>query len=233
MQIWLSFSCKSMPMNRTAGLPVRHIVTASRLWSLGYLVSRSQPLPLVYSQPPRCQQSYAQVGTSAWRCASKRQSTVTVARSSSRSWPATSGDDLQRLSFLDNLGFRGDFLVSSHKTNTTNRTQVIPDLAEILVARPPRIHTMHQSRGPGAPRLVELTKDALVFGREGDCHVVIDANDVSRRHMSVTWTGDEYAIADLDSRNGILLNGVRVHRASLRDGDLVQLGGAIFQYHES
>ena len=42
----------------------------------------------------------------------------------------------------------------------------------------------------------------------------------------------EYTLEDLESRNGIYLNGVAVHAAVLRDGDEVQLGDFIFAYQE-
>jgi pSer/pThr/pTyr-binding forkhead associated (FHA) protein len=37
---------------------------------------------------------------------------------------------------------------------------------------------------------------------------------------------------DNDSRNGVFLNGVKVHSAVLRDGDVIQVADSVFVYHE-
>jgi pSer/pThr/pTyr-binding forkhead associated (FHA) protein len=38
---------------------------------------------------------------------------------------------------------------------------------------------------------------------------------------------------DNDSHNGVFLNGVKIHSAVLRDGDVVQVADSIFIYSES
>jgi pSer/pThr/pTyr-binding forkhead associated (FHA) protein len=50
--------------------------------------------------------------------------------------------------------------------------------------------------------------------------------------MVLTRQGDEYIALDLGSRNGIYLNGIRIHSAVLREGDQLQLGEVILLYHE-
>mgnify|MGYP003350451155 CR=1 FL=1 len=42
-----------------------------------------------------------------------------------------------------------------------------------------------------------------------------------------------YELLDNGSRNGVLLNGLKIHTAVLRDGDVVQVADAVFIYHES
>jgi pSer/pThr/pTyr-binding forkhead associated (FHA) protein len=51
-------------------------------------------------------------------------------------------------------------------------------------------------------------------------------------HARLQRLDDEYSVEDLDSRNGVFLNGLRVHSAVLRDGDQLQLGDAVFTYTE-
>ncbi|MBL8938142.1 MAG: FHA domain-containing protein, partial [Archangium sp.] len=60
----------------------------------------------------------------------------------------------------------------------------------------------------------------------------VDSDDVSRTHAQLLRIDDEYTIEDLDSRNGVFLNGLQVHAAVLRDGDQLQLGDVVFTYNE-
>jgi pSer/pThr/pTyr-binding forkhead associated (FHA) protein len=39
-------------------------------------------------------------------------------------------------------------------------------------------------------------------------------------------------MVDNDSHNGILLNGVRVHSAVLRDGDVIHVADSVFVFRE-
>jgi pSer/pThr/pTyr-binding forkhead associated (FHA) protein len=53
---------------------------------------------------------------------------------------------------------------------------------------------------------------------------VLDHDTVSRRHAQLRRTGGGWEILDLGSLNGTWVNGWRVDRATLHDGDVVQLG---------
>lgn len=98
-------------------------------------------------------------------------------------------------------------------------------LKTMRAARP---HLLEQVEGPGAPRRIELEGDRMVIGREGD--VAIASVHLSRSHLRLTREGNDFSFVDLESRNGVYLNGVRVHSAVLREGDLLQLGDVVFLY---
>jgi pSer/pThr/pTyr-binding forkhead associated (FHA) protein len=94
-------------------------------------------------------------------------------------------------------------------------------------------HALEMLRGPGAPRLVVLDRDTMIIGRSASVDLPLDVADLSRRHMSLTRRESEWICEDLDSRNGLYLNGLRIHSAVLRDGDRIQLGQAVvFLYHQ-
>lgn len=87
--------------------------------------------------------------------------------------------------------------------------------------------------GPGAPKTWELFLDEAVVGRAIEADISVNSTDLSRRHMVLRRTGpSQYTVIDLESRNGIYLNGVRVHSALLHDGDNLQLGTVMFVFHE-
>ncbi len=98
--------------------------------------------------------------------------------------------------------------------------------------RPRRAHKLEQTAGPGRPATHELSADTLVIGRGSGADLRVDSDDVSRTHAQLMRIDDEYTVEDLDSRNGVFLNGLQVHAAVLRDGDQVQLGDVVFTYSE-
>ncbi|MCC7108635.1 MAG: FHA domain-containing protein [Deltaproteobacteria bacterium] len=87
--------------------------------------------------------------------------------------------------------------------------------------------------GPGAPKTFDLFLDEAVVGRAIDADIPINSTDLSRRHMMLKRSGpSQYTVVDLESRNGVYLNGVKVHSAVLHDGDNLQLGTVMFVFHE-
>ncbi len=78
----------------------------------------------------------------------------------------------------------------------------------------------------GGPLLILKPGEVFTFGRGDAADHKIDAKNVSRRHARIHWTGDPAApeIVDLDSKNGITVNGMPVKRKLLDDGDEVEIG---------
>ena len=70
----------------------------------------------------------------------------------------------------------------------------------------------------------DVTKRRTVIGRSRDCDVQLEDANISRRHAELRQEGTAYWIVDLDSTNGVELNGRRVRRAKLDPGDVVTLG---------
>jgi hypothetical protein len=70
----------------------------------------------------------------------------------------------------------------------------------------------------------DVTKRRVVIGRSKDCDVQLTDANVSRRHAELRQEGATYWIVDLDSTNGIEVNGKRTKRAKLGHGDTVKMG---------
>jgi Protein of unknown function (DUF3662)/Inner membrane component of T3SS, cytoplasmic domain len=77
----------------------------------------------------------------------------------------------------------------------------------------------------------DLRKRRTVIGRSKDCDVQLADPNVSRRHAELRQEGTSYWIVDLDSTNGIEVNGRRAKRARLDPGDTVTIGATdlVFQ----
>jgi pSer/pThr/pTyr-binding forkhead associated (FHA) protein len=64
----------------------------------------------------------------------------------------------------------------------------------------------------------------VVLGRSRESDIQIEDSNVSRRHAELRQEGTTYWIVDLDSTNGIEVNGQRVKRAKLEPGDSFTVG---------
>jgi len=74
---------------------------------------------------------------------------------------------------------------------------------------------------------VDLNAQGTVIGRSPDCELVIDSKDVSRKHARVYRDpSGKWIIEDLDSSNGIFVNGKSVESCALELGDVVEIGHA-------
>ena len=109
--------------------------------------------------------------------------------------------------------------------------------AELSLAEPDRSphthHLIHQPK-PGQAVLpqIELTLDGYVVGRSSSADITIDSSELSRQHAELKRAHGTFAITDMDSTNGVFLNGTRIHAAQLYHGDLLQLGGLVFEFRE-
>jgi septal ring factor EnvC (AmiA/AmiB activator) len=70
------------------------------------------------------------------------------------------------------------------------------------------------------------------IGRATGCELHIDSSSVSRHHALILLGGRETIIEDLNSTNGVIVNGRHVTRQVLSDGDLLIIGDIHFRYAE-
>ncbi len=73
-------------------------------------------------------------------------------------------------------------------------------------------------------RVHPLTARLVVLGRSRECDITVSDTNVSRRHAEIVQEGATYWVADLDSTNGTELNGRRITREKLADGDRITIG---------
>jgi serine phosphatase RsbU (regulator of sigma subunit) len=85
---------------------------------------------------------------------------------------------------------------------------------------------LEMKSGPHDGERFPLVKERTVIGRHPSCDIVIEESAASRHHAAVTFTGTGFAIEDLGSRNGTLLNGRRlVGTHELELGDELVISG--------
>jgi predicted component of type VI protein secretion system len=72
---------------------------------------------------------------------------------------------------------------------------------------------------------LELSEGQFAVGRSAACQLSLDDPLVSRRHAMLTVTPDGVTVEDLQSRNGIVVNGVRITgRVEIHPGDRIVIG---------
>jgi class 3 adenylate cyclase len=69
-----------------------------------------------------------------------------------------------------------------------------------------------------------LGQGVTVLGRRPEADVVINAELVSRQHAKILVTDMGITVHDLDSHNGVFINGKKVRSAPLKEGDLLYVG---------
>ena len=74
-----------------------------------------------------------------------------------------------------------------------------------------------------------LDREEILIGRGTGCHIQLKDPKVSRKHAQITIKAGQLTIEDLDSTQGVLINGERVEECQLKDGDRVQLGDTQLQ----
>ncbi|MFO0587726.1 MAG: FHA domain-containing protein [Polyangiaceae bacterium] len=75
---------------------------------------------------------------------------------------------------------------------------------------------------------LEVPPGEFVIGRSTECQLSLDDALVSRRHAILVVHPDAVFIEDLGSRNGVLVNGKRIHGpARLTDGDSITVGSQV------
>ena len=69
----------------------------------------------------------------------------------------------------------------------------------------------------------------LVIGRSSDLDMVLIEDMVSRKHAKITLAPGQITISDLGSTNGTFVNGEKVKRSRLKEGDRILIGTSILK----
>jgi serine/threonine protein kinase len=78
---------------------------------------------------------------------------------------------------------------------------------------------------------VRLRGFVTVVGRGADCDLILRSADVSKRHCQLMWEDQHLLVEDLGSANGTYVNGKKVKRQKLSEGDRLDISGHSFEVH--
>jgi chromosome segregation ATPase len=75
-----------------------------------------------------------------------------------------------------------------------------------------------------------LNKPSMTIGRGSDADIIVKSSSISRQHACLRVSRDAVIVEDMGSTNGCYVNGRRIKRQLLKDGDKVELGAVAFQF---
>ncbi|HEY5948137.1 MAG TPA: FHA domain-containing protein, partial [Kofleriaceae bacterium] len=130
--------------------------------------------------------------------------------------------------------------------NQPNRSQVAvadTDPAGRPVATAAQVAALTQPAGYGklvvvssnfAGKEFDLTRPQMIIGRTDENDIVVNHRSISRNHAKVTRDPEtgRYTISDLQSSNGVRVNGQDYGKVELRRGDTVDLGHVRLRFVE-
>ena len=116
------------------------------------------------------------------------------------------------------------------KKMTEDDRTVLVDMDEILSLQVEEPLRLRQVAGPEEGRSFRvLPLQEAIIGREENAPICLDEKAVSRQHAKIDYKKRFPMVVDLGSANGIFVNGNRVDKADLRDGDTLQVGPCSFE----
>jgi chromosome segregation ATPase len=105
------------------------------------------------------------------------------------------------------------------RLDTTGTHEIAPDGDKRLLIR-----------SEGDSDVVHVLGRKTSVGRTPDNDMQIDAKFISRHHAVILAGPAHTIIEDLNSTNGVLVNGRRISRQTLKDGDSVMIGKTVFRF---
>jgi predicted component of type VI protein secretion system len=85
--------------------------------------------------------------------------------------------------------------------------------------------------GGGDP--IPLFKTSLLVGRRESCDIVLRFSNVSSNHCQLEVESGYWYVHDLQSRNGVKVNGVRVTDKCIEPGDVLSVAKHKYEIHYS
>ncbi|MBA3542319.1 MAG: sigma 54-interacting transcriptional regulator, partial [Deltaproteobacteria bacterium] len=107
---------------------------------------------------------------------------------------------------------------------------IVTRVTNAVAARPhARAAQLRVVDGPDRGLEIDLPPIGVVIGSERSCDVVLTDTFVSRRHCSIAPTAAGFAITDLGSRNGTVIDGVAVGKVVAPPGVALRIGKTLVQ----
>lgn len=159
--------------------------------------------------------------------------------------PTIAGEDreslLSRLSELGAEISRRDDRIATLEADLRSQSRAIDSIRHGLGLLPEG--SAEPKAGAAAPRrylaridegnavVHVLSQPRVAIGRTSDNDLQIRETYISRHHAVILLGEEAVTVEDAGSSNGVYVNGRRVRRAALEDGDILALGKAHYRFH--
>ncbi|HSN15644.1 MAG TPA: FHA domain-containing protein [Anaeromyxobacteraceae bacterium] len=89
---------------------------------------------------------------------------------------------------------------------------------------------VHASNEGEAGKRYPVHEEDVTLGREEGNTIVVASDQASRRHARIFVSGGNHVLVDLESTNGTFLNSKPMKEQTLRHGDVIRIGTAVYKY---
>lgn len=104
----------------------------------------------------------------------------------------------------------------------------VVDLLSLQSSDPTKRHaSLLVMTGARVGEVHRLTRAVTVLGRATEADLTLDDHGISRRHCEIRLEGQNLVLRDLESKNGLFVNGLGVDEHVLEDGDRITIGSAL------
>jgi hypothetical protein len=110
-------------------------------------------------------------------------------------------------------------------------TQIFQPPAGAAAQSQPRARLLLATQG--GTHIIPLESTPLTVGRGLNNDIILEDTRVSRHHAQLRYRARRFWIADIGSTNGTYVNDEQVAERSLRDGDVISLGGLELTFKET
>jgi Protein of unknown function (DUF3662)/FHA domain len=123
---------------------------------------------------------------------------------------------------------------AAQPTGGGDRTQIFqPPAAAGVAPAPAQARARLLLATPGGTHVIPLESTQLTIGRGLNNDIILEDTRVSRHHAQLRYRARRFWVADLGSTNGTFVNDEQVAERSLRDGDVISLGGLELTFKEN
>ncbi len=78
-------------------------------------------------------------------------------------------------------------------------------------------------------KIYEIKNKPVSIGRSKECDIILNDLEISRKHTILQNENGNLIISDLESKNGVYVNDIRINKkAKLKNGDIVEVGRYVF-----
>jgi len=109
--------------------------------------------------------------------------------------------------------------------------QTVPGVKSPHASQLSRPNRLVMLAGPAPGTEYSLEDDRLTIGRAVEAGISVNHNSVSRIHCEVHALGDgRFEVLDMESSNGVRVNGTDLRRGIIEPGDVIELGDVQFKF---
>jgi len=131
-------------------------------------------------------------------------------------------------------------VASAHSQSAKPEPSPVDDKQVTLIFEPPVIKDNPESQatlkvvsGSANKESIQLGKDKVTIGRVGYNDLLLNDKKVSRTHAAIYFEKGGYVVEDLNSTNGVFVDGHLVKKIALKPGNQITLGDSVLLFMQS